>query len=108
MPRWKRGVTRVTRQMSRWKRGVTRVTRQMLRWKRGVTRVTRQMLRWKRGVTRVTSFWVKVDEVFQKALERAPETREAFLDEASINDADLRRQVELLLSKDAQAGSLLE
>lgn len=41
-------------------------------------------------------FWVKVDDVFQKALERGPETRAAFIDEVCIDDPDLWRQVELL------------
>jgi serine/threonine protein kinase len=53
-------------------------------------------------------FWVKVDEVFQKALERAPASRKEFLDGVCGDDADLRRQVEVLLSKDAQADSFLE
>jgi hypothetical protein len=42
------------------------------------------------------------------ALKCAPEAREAFLDANCSDDADLRRQVELLLSKEEQAGSFLE
>ncbi len=40
----------------------------------------------------------KVKEVFQSALDRAPEERSSFLDEACKNDANLRREVEKLLS----------
>jgi serine/threonine protein kinase len=52
--------------------------------------------------------WRRVEELFQEALDRAPEARQAFLEEVCGNDADLRRQVELLLAKDAQAKSFLE
>src|SRR5262245_61579125 len=53
-------------------------------------------------------FWRRVEELFQAALERPPEDRKGFLDEACRNDADLRQQVELLLAKDVQAKSFLE
>jgi Tol biopolymer transport system component len=53
-------------------------------------------------------FWRKVEGVFHASLERSPGTRAAFLDEACGNDSELRREVELLLAKDAQAGSFLE
>jgi len=52
--------------------------------------------------------WRRVEELFHAALERAPETRHAFLDEVCRDDVNLRRQVELLLAKDAQAESFLE
>jgi eukaryotic-like serine/threonine-protein kinase len=52
--------------------------------------------------------WRRVEEIFHAALERAPEARAAFLDGACSEDADLRRQVELLLVKQEQAGSFLE
>ena len=52
--------------------------------------------------------WRRVEELFDAALARAPQSRSAFLDSACGDDAELRRQVELLLSKDAQAGSFLE
>jgi hypothetical protein len=53
--------------------------------------------------------WRRAEELFHAALERPPEARRAFLDEAcGKEDAELRRQVELLLSKDEHAGSLLE
>src|SRR5262245_43258324 len=53
-------------------------------------------------------FWRRVEELFQAALERPPEDRKGFLDEACRSDADLRQQVELLLAKDVQAKSFLE
>jgi serine/threonine protein kinase/TolB-like protein len=52
--------------------------------------------------------WRKAEEIFHAALERSPEARPAFLDEACGGDAELRRQVEMLVSKDEQAGSFLE
>jgi eukaryotic-like serine/threonine-protein kinase len=52
--------------------------------------------------------WRRAEELFHAALERSPETRRAFLDEACGEDAELRRQVEMLVSKDEHAGSLLE
>jgi len=52
--------------------------------------------------------WRKVEALFHAALERAPEVRPAYLDGACSADADLRRQVELLLSQAEQAGSFLE
>jgi serine/threonine protein kinase len=53
-------------------------------------------------------FWRKVEDIFHAALERAPETRQPFLDKACNRDSGLRRQVELLLAKEEQAGSFLE
>ena len=53
-------------------------------------------------------FWRRVEELFHAALERAPEARKPFLDEACAEDAELRRQVEMLVSKDEHAGSFLE
>src|SRR5579872_2402890 len=52
--------------------------------------------------------WLKVEELFHAALERAPEVRPAFLDTACNGDSGLRRQIELLLVKEAQAASFLE
>jgi hypothetical protein len=49
-----------------------------------------------------------VEELFHAVLERAPEARGAFLDRACGEDAELRRQVEMLVSTDENAGSLLE
>ena len=52
--------------------------------------------------------WRRVEEIFHAALERAPEARAAFLDSVCSDDPDLRRQVEMLLVKQEQAGSFLE
>src|SRR5512139_1936324 len=52
--------------------------------------------------------WRRAERLFHAALERPPGARGAFLDEACADDAELRRQVEVLLSKDEQAGSFLE
>src|SRR5262245_27758375 len=52
--------------------------------------------------------WRQVDQVFQSALERAPEERAAFVSEACGSDYSLRREVEALLAADAEAGSLIE
>jgi len=52
--------------------------------------------------------WLKAEELFHAALERPPEARRAFLDEACGEDSELRRQVEALVAKDERAGSLLE
>jgi TolB-like protein len=52
--------------------------------------------------------WRQAEDLFDAALERSPETRRAFLDEACADDAELRRVVEVLLSKDQKAGSFLE
>ena len=50
----------------------------------------------------------RVNELFHAALEHEPETRLAFLESSCGDDADLRRQVELLLAKQEEAGSFLE
>jgi eukaryotic-like serine/threonine-protein kinase len=52
--------------------------------------------------------WRRAEELFHNALEHPPEARRAFLDRACGEDAELRRQVEMLLSQDEQAGSFLE
>ncbi len=52
--------------------------------------------------------WRQVDQLFQAALERAPEERAAFVSEACGDDDSLRREVEALLAADEQAGSLIE
>src|SRR5215510_15756030 len=52
--------------------------------------------------------WRRVEELFHTALDLSPDARPAFLEKACGEDADLRRHVELLLSKDEHAGSLLE
>jgi eukaryotic-like serine/threonine-protein kinase len=52
--------------------------------------------------------WVRVEELFHAALERGTETRQTFLEDACEGDTDLRQQVELLLTKEQEAGSFLE
>jgi serine/threonine protein kinase/predicted negative regulator of RcsB-dependent stress response len=52
--------------------------------------------------------WRKVEEVFQSALERDEQEREAFLDQACAGDASLRREVESLIAADEQAGSFID
>jgi YD repeat-containing protein len=52
--------------------------------------------------------WLKVEQIFNAALERPQEQRQAWLDGACSGDAELRRQVEQLLSNEGRAGSFLE
>jgi eukaryotic-like serine/threonine-protein kinase len=52
--------------------------------------------------------WRQVDQLFQAALERAPEERTAFISEACGGDDSLRREVEALLAADGQAESFIE
>ncbi len=52
--------------------------------------------------------WLRVEGIFHAALQCGPAARQAFLREACGADAELFRQVELLLAKDEQAGSFLE
>src|SRR4051794_23228653 len=51
--------------------------------------------------------WKKVEELFHAALERTPDARQVFLDGNCGVDTDVRRQVELLLTQEQQAGSFL-
>jgi Tol biopolymer transport system component/tRNA A-37 threonylcarbamoyl transferase component Bud32 len=44
--------------------------------------------------------WREIEKIFQAALDYEPENREAFLDEACGQDAELRREVDQLLSAD--------
>ena len=52
--------------------------------------------------------WREVEELFESALERRPEDRAAFLDQACGDDAALRREIESLLTADAGASDFLE
>ncbi|HEX7999681.1 MAG TPA: protein kinase [Pyrinomonadaceae bacterium] len=52
--------------------------------------------------------WKKVEEVFESALERAPEERSAYLTQACAGDAALRNQVETLIASYEKAGSFIE
>jgi eukaryotic-like serine/threonine-protein kinase len=62
----------------------------------------------KDGIAMDQQRWRRVEALFHAALERGPEARQAFLREACSEDAELLRQVELLLAKEEQAGSFLE
>ena len=52
--------------------------------------------------------WRRAEELFHAALERPPEDRGAFLDEACGENSELRRYVQMLVSTDEGAGSFLE
>jgi serine/threonine protein kinase/Flp pilus assembly protein TadD len=52
--------------------------------------------------------WQQLDALFHSALDRAPEERAAFLDEACGGDESLRKQVEALLAAHEEAGSFIE
>ena len=52
--------------------------------------------------------WQQLDKLFHAALERAPDERAAFLDEACADDDSLRKQVEELLAGHEEAGSFIE
>lgn len=52
--------------------------------------------------------WQQVKQVFQSALERPPDRRVAFLDEACASDPSLRCEVESLISSHDQASDSIE
>jgi eukaryotic-like serine/threonine-protein kinase len=52
--------------------------------------------------------WENIKVLFQEALERPPEERAGFLDEACVGDAWLRSEVESLLLSHEQAGSFID
>ncbi len=52
--------------------------------------------------------WQQVKDVFEGALGRQGAEREAFLNSACSNDAELRQEVESLLRSYGQAGSFME
>jgi Tol biopolymer transport system component len=52
--------------------------------------------------------WRQIEECYQAALERSPESRAAFLDAACGQDRALREEVESLLAHDPNARSFLE
>jgi serine/threonine protein kinase len=51
--------------------------------------------------------WRQVEQLFYAALEREPDMRQAFLAQACNEDSELKREIELLLSKEAQSASFL-
>src|SRR5512133_1022350 len=52
--------------------------------------------------------WKKVFDLFQSAVERAPEERAAFLDESCHGDEGMRREVESLLTSHERAENFIE
>src|SRR5215813_8581561 len=52
--------------------------------------------------------WQQVNEVFHRALARAPGERPAFLDDACAGDDELRREVESLIGVHQQSGSFID
>jgi serine/threonine protein kinase/tetratricopeptide (TPR) repeat protein len=52
--------------------------------------------------------WKQVNDLFQSAVERAPEARIAFLDEACHGDEGLRREVESLLTSHERSKNFIE
>ena len=55
-----------------------------------------------------TERWEKVIDLFQSALERAPEERAAFLDQSCHDDQDIRHEVESLLISHDRAENFIE
>src|SRR6516164_2973162 len=55
-----------------------------------------------------TGRWKKAFDLFQTAVERAPEERAAFLDESCHGDEDMRREVESLLTSHERAQNFIE
>src|SRR5438034_11597411 len=52
--------------------------------------------------------WKQVNDLFQSTVERAPEERAAFLDEACHDDEDMRREVESLVTSHGRAENFIE
>src|SRR5215472_315778 len=52
--------------------------------------------------------WQRLNDLFQSALERAPEERTAFLEQACHGDEGLRREVESLIALDERAENFIE
>jgi eukaryotic-like serine/threonine-protein kinase len=52
--------------------------------------------------------WKRIDSVFSEALRLEPDKRSMFLEEVCRTDADLKKEVEALLSSDGQSVSLIE
>jgi serine/threonine-protein kinase len=52
--------------------------------------------------------WKQVSDLFQSAIERAPEERAAFLDESCYGDEGIRREVESLLTSHQRAENFIE
>ena len=51
--------------------------------------------------------WQQIDRIFQSALERTPDARAAFINEACVGDDTLRHELEVLFSADGKASGFL-
>jgi serine/threonine-protein kinase len=51
------------------------------------------------------SRWQRIEDIFHRAVELAPEARSAFLDKMCAGDASLRKEVESLLAHETEDGS---
>ena len=49
--------------------------------------------------------WQRIEEIFHRAIELAPDARSAFLNDACGRDQSLRSEVESLLNHDSENGS---
>src|SRR5258706_16000494 len=52
--------------------------------------------------------WQQIEKLFQSAIERPTDEREAFLDQACAGDNQLRSEVESLIASHDQAGAFIE
>src|SRR5262245_29880190 len=52
--------------------------------------------------------WEQIERLYNAALEREPDAREAFLDEACAGDEDLRRELAGLISCDISNDSFIQ
>jgi eukaryotic-like serine/threonine-protein kinase len=55
----------------------------------------------------MNSNWERIQSLFLEALDRPPEERAAFLDTACADDAELRREIELLIAHDSTGEHLI-
>ncbi|MFH2000341.1 MAG: tetratricopeptide repeat protein [Planctomycetota bacterium] len=55
-----------------------------------------------------TDYWLLLKKLFQETLERKPEERAAFLEEACHGNQNLRNEIEALLTADGKAGEFME
>src|SRR5689334_7690839 len=52
--------------------------------------------------------WIKIKEIFQAAMDRAPSERAGFVSDACAGDQELRKVVEALMSSDGRSGTFLD
>jgi serine/threonine protein kinase/Tol biopolymer transport system component len=52
--------------------------------------------------------WLKIKEIFQAALERAPTERSDYVSQACAGDEEMRKEVESLMSSDGRSGTFLD